>query len=70
LRVASLDAKVQLFDFDEESARIEEDVLRTARGFFWTKEFARAAFILKDCKSSKAQFLALYTKFLVSQPLG
>jgi hypothetical protein len=69
LKIASLDVKPPLFDFDEESARREEDALRTARGFFWTKEFARASFILKDCKSSKARFFALYTKFLVRQPL-
>jgi len=68
LRIASLDVKSHLFDFDEENARREEDILRTARALFWTKEFARAAFTLKDCKSSKGRFLALYTKFLVSHP--
>lgn len=67
LRIASLDMKPPTFDFDEETARREEDALRTARGFFGTKEFARATFVLKDCKSSKARFLALYTKFLVSR---
>ena len=55
---------------DEEKllARREEDQLRTARGFFSSKEYARTAFILESCTSLKARFLASYARFLVSVP--
>ncbi|CCA74733.1 related to CDC23-Subunit of anaphase-promoting complex (cyclosome) [Serendipita indica DSM 11827] len=48
-------------------ARREEDQLRIARGFFSSKEYARTAFILETCTSPKARFLALYSRFLMTE---
>lgn len=44
----------------------EDDALQAARGCFETRDFVHVIHILKDCKSSKAQFLNVYCKFIVS----
>lgn len=43
----------------------DEDALATARACIHAKEFLRAAHILSERKSAKAQFLRLYSQFLV-----
>lgn len=35
------------------------------KSYFDCKEYERAAFVLKDCRSYKSKFLRLYSKFLV-----
>ncbi|KAG8858171.1 Anaphase-promoting complex subunit 23 [Serendipita sp. 411] len=68
LRAASLDLTSH-YESDPETnvVRREEDQLRTARSFFASKEYARAAHTLELCVSTKARFLALYIKFLMSE---
>lgn len=44
---------------------LEEDVFITAKQSFNFKEFEKTAFILRECRSPKARFLCLYSKFLV-----
>jgi len=44
----------------------EEDVLGTARACVEAREFKRAIHILQDCRSSKARFLSIYSRFIVS----
>ena len=46
----------------------DEDILATARGFLYSREFLRAAHLLRDRKSSKAKFVRLYSQYLVSYP--
>jgi anaphase-promoting complex subunit 8 len=66
LKIASLDIEPAALEATELNAmKQESDLLRTAKGLFWSKEFARATFVLKDCISAKARFMALYTQFLV-----
>lgn len=43
----------------------DEDVLATARACVGAREFLRAAHLLRDRKSAKAQFLSLYSQFMV-----
>ena len=44
----------------------EEDVLQAARACFETRNFPHVIHLLRDCKSSKATFLSIYCKFIVS----
>ena len=46
----------------------DEDVLATARGYLYSKEFLRATHLLRDRKSLKAKFIRLYSQYLVSYP--
>jgi anaphase-promoting complex subunit 8 len=43
------------------------DILTTARTCIEAREFLRAAHLLRDCKSSKALFLNIYSHFIVSK---
>lgn len=45
----------------------EEDVLATARACIEAREFLRATHLLRECRSSKARFLSVYSQFIVSQ---
>ena len=45
----------------------ERDNLVTALACFEAREFLRAKFILEECRSSKAHFLSVYSRFIVSQ---
>ena len=42
------------------------DVLNSARALAEAKEFLRAAFVLRSCKSMRASFMRVYFTFLVS----
>ncbi len=44
---------------------LEEDLHVAARELFNAKEFDRAAHVLRHCKSPKARFLCIYSRFLV-----
>ncbi|KAG8899319.1 Anaphase-promoting complex subunit 23 [Tulasnella sp. 403] len=46
---------------------LEEDLYIAARETYNAKEFEKAAFILRGCKSPKARFLCVYSKFLASE---
>jgi anaphase-promoting complex subunit 8 len=50
----------------EREAR-DEDTLATARACVEAREFLRAVHILRECKSSKARFLTIYSQFMVGQ---
>ncbi|CAG8757292.1 5883_t:CDS:2, partial [Acaulospora colombiana] len=69
LKAASLQVQPPHSPAVAPAERLESDLLRTARGFFASKEFARAAYTLRSCKSPKARFLALYTQFLPKRNL-
>ncbi|CDK28377.1 unnamed protein product [Kuraishia capsulata CBS 1993] len=43
---------------------LERDKITLAQSYFNTKEFARSAHVLKDCKSAKGLFVRLYSTFL------
>lgn len=43
----------------------DEDHLATARACFEAREFLRAVHLLRDCNSSKARFLSIYSQFMV-----
>ncbi|KAF8070499.1 hypothetical protein FPV67DRAFT_1413466 [Lyophyllum atratum] len=45
----------------------EEDVLMTARACVEAREYKRAIHILQDCRSSKAQFLSIYSQFIATE---
>ncbi|KAG6820746.1 hypothetical protein H0H93_012392 [Arthromyces matolae] len=45
----------------------EDDLLVTARACVNAKEFKRAIHMLRDCKSSKARFLSIYSQFIASE---
>ncbi|TFK75366.1 cell division control protein 23 [Pluteus cervinus] len=45
----------------------EQDILVAARGCMENREFHRAAYLLRECESPKARFMALYSQFLVSE---
>ncbi|EPQ57253.1 TPR-like protein [Gloeophyllum trabeum ATCC 11539] len=45
----------------------EEDALIAAQSLFDAREFLRAVAILDRCRSSKARFLSLYSRFLFSE---
>ncbi|KNZ72808.1 Anaphase-promoting complex subunit 8 [Termitomyces sp. J132] len=45
----------------------EEDILVTARACVHAKEFKRAIHVLRDCRSSKAHFLSIYSQFIVTE---
>ncbi|EEB08211.1 anaphase-promoting complex subunit Apc8 [Schizosaccharomyces japonicus yFS275] len=47
--------------------RQEESKYFLGKSYFDCKEFERAAYALKDCKSSKCVFVALYSKYLVGE---
>jgi anaphase-promoting complex subunit 8 len=44
----------------------EADLLFSARTFMETREPMRAIHVLRQCRSSKAHFLSLYSQFIVS----
>lgn len=44
----------------------DEDALATARSCLYSREFLRAAHLLRDRKSSKARFVRIYSQYLVS----
>jgi hypothetical protein len=71
LRIASLETRMETTMTVDSTAQqnelIEEDMLRTARGYFTSKEYARAASALDSCTTPKARFLCLYSQFLVLQ---
>ncbi|TFY83571.1 hypothetical protein EWM64_g439 [Hericium alpestre] len=61
-----------MLDLDAQTADLalednEEDVLAAGKACFDTKEYTRAAHILKDCISSRGQFLMLYSQYLASE---
>jgi anaphase-promoting complex subunit 8 len=43
----------------------DEDTLATARACVEAREFLRAVHILRECASSKALFLSIYSQFMV-----
>lgn len=43
----------------------DEAALFAARAFMTAKEFTRVEFTVKNCKSAKAQFIYVYSCFLV-----
>ena len=45
---------------------IDEDYIASARALIDAKEYTRAVHWLKDCKSSKAIFLSVYSQYMVS----
>jgi anaphase-promoting complex subunit 8 len=45
----------------------DSDVLATARACVQAREFLRAVHLLRECKSSKARFLSVYSQFMVCQ---
>ncbi|KAG5735114.1 Anaphase-promoting complex subunit 8 [Termitomyces sp. T112] len=45
----------------------EEDILVTARACVHAKEFKRAIHVLRDCRSSKAHFLSIYSQFIAAE---
>jgi anaphase-promoting complex subunit 8 len=51
-------------EYEEETR--DADLLATARACFQAREFSRAVHLLRNCKSSKAQFLSLYNQFIVN----
>ncbi|PFH51528.1 hypothetical protein AMATHDRAFT_58979 [Amanita thiersii Skay4041] len=53
--------------FELEKEMQEEDVLIAARACMDSKEFARAIYLLRDCKSTKARFLCTYSHFIASE---
>jgi hypothetical protein len=73
LRIASLEIKIgspmTMDSTAQQNELAEEDMLRTARGYFMSKEYARAASTLDGCTTPKARFLCLYSQFLVIQPV-
>ncbi|KAF9465070.1 hypothetical protein BDZ94DRAFT_1255234 [Collybia nuda] len=48
----------------------EEDILITARACIDSREFMRAIHLLKECRSSKAQFLSIYSQFIASEKMA
>jgi anaphase-promoting complex subunit 8 len=58
-------------DIRDERDPLEEhecDVHSVGRAYFDAKEFERAAHVLKDCRSSRSRFLAVYSHYLVRTP--
>lgn len=56
--------------FSQEDAR-DLDACTLAKSYFDLKEYDRAAYFLRGCKSQKAYFLYMYSRYLVSkQELG
>ncbi|KAG6888244.1 hypothetical protein C0995_009557 [Termitomyces sp. Mi166 len=45
----------------------EENILVTARACVHAKEFKRAIHVLRDCRSSKAHFLSIYSQFIAAE---
>lgn len=45
---------------------LDEDYIASARSLIDAKEYMRAVHWLKDCKSSKALFLSVYSQYMVS----
>lgn len=43
----------------------DQDILATARASLESREFLRAVHLLRDCRSSKARFLSIYSQFMV-----
>ena len=52
-------------DLEHEFEAQEEDVILTSHSYFEAREFYRINVLLKECKSAKAQFLRIYSQFLV-----
>lgn len=48
---------------------IDEDYISSARSLIDAKEYIRAIHWLRDCKSSKALFLSLYSQYMVRSVL-
>lgn len=48
---------------------IDEDYIVSARALIDAKEYTRAIHWLRNCKSSKALFLSVYSRYMVSIPL-
>jgi len=44
----------------------EDDEIRSARSAFEKRDFIHAIRVLKGCRSSKAKFISVYCKFIVS----
>ena len=63
LEPVSDDVKV----LEREMERQDNDSIASARACMETREFLRAVHVLRECKSSKARFLSLYSKFMVCQ---
>jgi anaphase-promoting complex subunit 8 len=55
---------------EKELERRDADMLNAARSFIESKEFARAIHVLKDARSGKANFIRVYSKFMVRLPSG
>ncbi|PPQ62808.1 hypothetical protein CVT24_000502 [Panaeolus cyanescens] len=47
--------------------KFDEDAIIAARACFEAQEFSKVAYWLRDCKSSKAKFLKLYSQFIASE---
>ncbi|KAF8893805.1 hypothetical protein BD779DRAFT_1669341 [Infundibulicybe gibba] len=63
LRIELHDAREREKDLEQQ----EQDLLIAARGCFETREFLRAVHLLRDCRSPKARFLAIYSRFIASE---
>jgi anaphase-promoting complex subunit 8 len=48
----------------------DSDVLTTAKACVQAREFLRAVHLLRECKSSKARFLSIYSQFMVCWALN
>jgi anaphase-promoting complex subunit 8 len=53
---------------EKEPEERDIDTLNAARSFIESKEFARAVHVLKDARSGKANFIRVYSKFMVRLP--
>lgn len=53
------------FFFPQEDA-YDLDAYTLAKSYFDLKEYDRAAYFLRNCKSPKAYFLYMYSRYLVS----
>lgn len=58
------DMKAQEYELEIQDA----DILSAARVYIDAREFSRAIHLLKDGRSAKAQFIRVYSKFMVSLP--
>jgi hypothetical protein len=60
------------YDIDDDAAQNEtlleseeEDYIIAAKSLFDVKEYSRAYKLLSGCQSAKAQFICLYSRYLV-----
>ncbi len=49
----------------DEQEQAEQDYIAAARQSMSDKQFQRAAYIVRDCRSDKAQYYNLYCQYLV-----